>query len=111
MVLSNAGATPDRLVSASSSAARSVEIHQTRVGAGGMMEMQALPGGVTIPARGDAVFAPGGLHLMVVGLNQVLHEGDVVPITLTFEHAGAVEILAMVERPSAAHMQHGGHMH
>jgi copper(I)-binding protein len=101
MRLTNSGSAPDRLVSASSSAARAVEIHETRAGAGGMMSMQALPNGVAIPANGTVTFAPGGLHLMIIGLSGRLREGDSIPITLVFERAGAVEVMGLVERPRA----------
>jgi copper(I)-binding protein len=112
MTLINAGSAADRLISASSPAARSVEIHETRAGTGGMMQMQPRPGGVVIPAHGSAVFAPGGLHLMIMGLSQGLDEGDAFPLTLRFEHAGSIDILAMVQRPHAADpRRRGGHMH
>jgi copper(I)-binding protein len=47
---------------------------------------------------------------MIIGLNQELREGDALPLTLRFEQAGEIEILAMVERPHAARRREG-HMH
>ncbi|MBL8549823.1 MAG: copper chaperone PCu(A)C [Hyphomonadaceae bacterium] len=113
MVLRNSGDAPDRLVSASSPAAARVEIHETRAGAGGMMEMRKLDTGVVVPAGGEVRFAPGGLHLMFIELNRPTPAGGSIPVTLTFERAGAVEVQAVTERPRAAddHGGHGGHAH
>jgi copper(I)-binding protein len=105
LVLRNSGDEPDRLVSASSPAARAVEIHETRAGAGGMMEMRRLEAGVAVPAHGEVMFAPGGLHLMFIELNRALRAGDSIPLTLTFERAGTVEAMAAAERPRATSLE------
>ena len=44
----------------------------------------------TIPAGGTLTMKPGGLHLMLVGLNGPLHAGQRLPLTLRFERAGLV---------------------
>jgi copper(I)-binding protein len=111
MTLLNRGATPDRLVSATSPLAERVEIHETYAAAGGMVGMRALPRGVVIPPNDRAVLSPGGLHLMITGLREPLRQGDALPLTLHFERGGRVDILAAVERASApARDHHGGHM-
>jgi copper(I)-binding protein len=111
MTLLNRGTTPDRLASAASPLAERVELHETYVGAGGMVGMRALPRGVVIPPNGRAVLSPGGLHLMITGLREPLRQGDALPLTLHFERGGRVDILAAVERASApARDHHGGHM-
>ena len=43
--------------------------------------------------------APGGLHLMLMGLKAPLVEGETVPVTLTFANAGTVEIGLSVHAP------------
>jgi copper(I)-binding protein len=110
MTLLNRGAEPDRLISATSPLAERIEIHETRADAAGAVTMRALSGGVAIPAHGRAVLSPGGVHLMITGLREGLRQGDALPLTLGFERAGSIEILAAVERPHAAHGQHSGHM-
>jgi copper(I)-binding protein len=111
MTLLNRGRTPDRLVSAASPLAERVEIHETYVGAGGMVGMRTLSGGLVVPPNGRAVLSPAGLHLMITGLRQPLRQGEALPLTLHFERGGRVEILASVERVSAsAREHHGGHM-
>ena len=54
------------------------------------------------------VLAPGGLHIMLIGLKQKLAPGDSVPLTLVFEHAGEITIEAPV-RGMAGLSGHGGH--
>ncbi|MGZ8364527.1 MAG: copper chaperone PCu(A)C [Caulobacteraceae bacterium] len=89
LTIANAGAKPDRLLSASCACAAKVEAHQTMMH-GGMSMMMAAPA-VAIPARGSVSFTPGGLHLMVTGLKAPLKDGGMQEFTLRFERAGAVK--------------------
>ena len=41
--------------------------------------------------------APGGLHIMMMGLKDKLVEGAKVPLKLTFEKAGSVDVELKVE--------------
>ena len=66
LTIVNGGAKPDKLLSAVCDCARSVEIHISHVMNGMAMMMPSGP--VDIPAGGQASFAPGGRHLMVMGL-------------------------------------------
>ena len=56
------------------------------------MRMREVPDGVLLPAGETVTFEPSGLHLMLVGLNHPLVEGEAFPLTLEFEHAGTIEI-------------------
>ncbi len=106
LTIINAADAPDRLLSASSPDAARVELHEHVRAAGGMMQMRKVQGGVAVPARGQVSFAPGGLHLMIFNPKAPLRDGGYFPITLTFQRAGTVEVVAMVETPSAS-----GHRH
>jgi copper(I)-binding protein len=88
LTIENAGDRPDRLLSASCACARKVEAHLSHVMDGQAMMMPSEA--VDIPAHGKVVFAPGGRHLMVVGLKGVLKDGASQPMQLKFEHAGTV---------------------
>ena len=90
LTIANGGARADRLVSASCTCARSVEIHISHVMNGMAMMMPLAP--VEIPAHGSAVFKPGDLHLMVMGLKAPLKDGSAQQMTLKFEHAGALSV-------------------
>ncbi len=60
-----------------------IEIHRTGM-KGGMAGMERQQG-VTIPARGRVEFAPGGLHLMLMGPKKPLAAGSTATITLHFK--------------------------
>ncbi|MFZ3323018.1 MAG: copper chaperone PCu(A)C [Usitatibacter sp.] len=72
-----------KLVSVSTPAAKSAEIHESQQ-VQGMMHMQAVEA-VPLPAGKRVELKPGGFHLMLVGLARPLGEGDSVPLTLTIE--------------------------
>ena len=88
--LENRGTRPDRLLSAESATAAKIEIHQMSV-QDGIMTMRPLDDGLAIPPDTSVSFAPGGDHIMFVGLNAPFEEGQRIPVALIFEHAGRVE--------------------
>ena len=109
LTIENAGAEADRLVSASSGVAEKTQIHEMAM-QGDVMKMGELADGLEIPAGETVVLAPGGLHIMFIGLKQAFVEGETVAVTLTFEKAGSVEVLLPVEA-AAADAPAGMHMH
>ena len=92
--------TPDRLVSVSSPVAKKAELHTMEM-AGMVMKMRPLAG-LDIPAGQFVTLKPGGEHIMLMGLNGPLREGQSFPLTLTFEKAGAREVTVPVEKAGAA---------
>jgi copper(I)-binding protein len=102
--ITNTGSTPDRLVSASSPAAELVQVHEMKMD-GNVMRMREVEKGLEIPAGGSVTLAPGGFHLMMMGLKGPLKQGASVPVTLVFEKAGRVEVEMTVEAVGASHPQ------
>jgi hypothetical protein len=98
-VVENASPTPDKLIGAASPAAGAVEIHQM-VMDGGVMKMRAMPA-LEVPAGGKLELKPGGYHVMLLDLKQPLKVGDKVPLTLTFQNAGSIDIAVEVEAMGA----------
>jgi protein SCO1/2 len=90
----NSGAA-DTLQSIESPAAERVEIHSAKT-VDGIMQMRELAA-VDIPAAARVRFEPGGLHAMLMELRHPLKEGERVPLTLMFAHAGAVRAEALVQ--------------
>lgn len=84
----NAGPA-DRLLSLSSPVASSVEMHQTLLD-GTVTEMRQVES-VVVPARGKVRFAPGGLHVMLLGLKAPLKQGQHFSLRLKFAHAGEIQ--------------------
>jgi uncharacterized protein YcnI/copper(I)-binding protein len=100
LTITNKGAADDRLVSVSTPAAGTSQIHEMKMD-GDVMKMNELPDGLVIPAGESVALAPGGFHLMFMDLTGPLVEGESVTVTLTFEKAGAVEVQLPVGSPAA----------
>ncbi len=108
MVLRNTGDTPDRLIAAAGDMADVLEIHKHAMD-GGVMRMREVAAGIEIPAGGEIALQPGGYHIMFLGLNRTLAEGEEIALSLTFENAGTVEMTVPVLAFSARHPgAHGG---
>ncbi|MGL6070681.1 copper chaperone PCu(A)C [Craterilacuibacter sp.] len=106
-MLENKGKTADKLIAASTPRAQKAELH-THIHDNGVMRMREVQGGVAVPAGQTIKFAPGGLHVMLLGLNSPLVKGEHFPLTLKFEKAGEVKLDVVVEdgMPAAMPMQH-----
>jgi copper(I)-binding protein len=92
--ISNGSGEPDRLTGASSPASDTAELH-THIEEDGVLKMRPVED-VEIPAKGRVTFKPGGLHVMLLGLKAPLKEGKTVPLSLTFEKSGTIEIEAPI---------------
>tara|TARA_R100001369_G_scaffold14360_6_gene28997 strand:+ start:6515 stop:7048 length:534 start_codon:yes stop_codon:yes gene_type:complete len=109
MVVMNHSGADDRLIGASSDVADKVELHSHRSDDNGIMRMGEIEGGVAIAADEMHAFKRGGDHLMFMGLKEPLVQGAMVPVTLEFENAGAVEVEVMVDqdrKPNHDKMKH-----
>ncbi len=94
--IDNPAAQADTLLSAAGDIAGEVELHLSKPGMDGvmMMEQQA-----SVPVAGNSAvfFAPGGLHVMLIGLNQELLAGESFVLQLQFENRGEVTVTVPVE--------------
>ena len=93
------GAAPARLIAVSSAWAIRVDLHESMSGPGsgrgGMMAMTPLRD-VAIPAKSDVVFAPGGKHGMVCGINPAVRIGETMTFTFTFADGRRIRRIARV---------------
>lgn len=99
--ISNATDQDDRLIAASSPRADRVEIHDM-VMDGPIMRMRPVEA-LSIPAGETVTFAPGGMHLMFMGVVDPFAEGENIPVTLSFERAGDIEATLPVRRSASSH--------
>lgn len=90
MTLVNPTDTPDRLLGAAAEVADTVELH-AHLHEGGVMRMRPVAAIEVHPGE-PAVLAPGGLHIMLIGLRRDLKRGETIRLTLSFEKAGTVEV-------------------
>lgn len=93
----------DTLVGVRSDVAKRVELHES-LQEDGVMKMRAVEG-VLLSEGGAIEMAPGGYHIMLMGLDQPLVAGESVPITLVFESGAELA----VETPVKARGDGGGH--
>jgi copper(I)-binding protein len=100
LTITNHGAADDRLIAVATPVAGTSQIHEMKM-EGDVMKMNELPDGLVIPAGETVALEPGGYHLMFMDLNAPLVEGQSVPVTLTFERAGTVELQLEVGSPAA----------
>jgi periplasmic copper chaperone A len=105
LTVENKGKEADRLLSASSPLTAATQVHEMKMD-GDVMKMAELADGIEIPAGGKVELKPGGYHIMFMGLEKQVKEGEIVKVTLTFEKAGAVEVDLPVQPADAKQMQH-----
>ena len=97
LTIQNRGNRPDRLVGAFFEGAKRVELHESFVDEQGIASMRRVDS-VELPPGGEARLAPGGLHVMLMGLDATLSVGDSVSTVLQFEVSGRVTVSAVVRQ-------------
>lgn len=103
--LADSGPVADTLVSVGSSAARRARLHDDVSSADGSADTMEAVSGITVPAGGRVVLAPGGYHVMLTGLLRSLKPGDTMEMTWTFR-SGAVlhttmPVISREDRPGS----------
>ncbi|WP_019954975.1 copper chaperone PCu(A)C [Yoonia vestfoldensis] len=96
LTITNTGSAADRLLAVRAEFPR-VTLHATQTDAQGVTRMIQVEGIAIAP--GETVrFAPGGMHVMFMGLDgDPFEEGERIPATLVFEHAGEIAFEFWVE--------------
>jgi copper(I)-binding protein len=106
--ITNTGTEPDRLIGGSSPVSKQFEVHEMSMDRG-VMKMRPVGGGLVIEPGKTVTLKPGGLHVMFVGLNKGLKQGEKIPATLEFAKAGKVQVEFLVEGMGATHDSDAGH--
>lgn len=99
MTIANSGAADDRIIAAASPVAAKVELHREFEDKG-IMKMRPLAS-LDVKAKGVTMLAPGGVHLMLTGLKHPLDEGQSFPLSVTFEKAGRIDTMVVIEKAGA----------
>jgi len=105
MSLRNISTEEHALIGAESPAAETVELH-THVEEDGLMRMRRV-GRIVLPAGETTTLAPGGLHVMLIGLKSELTPGQNVELTLIQDDGERLVIQAPVRRLEPMH--HAAH--
>jgi copper(I)-binding protein len=99
MTIKNTGSTDDRLVAVATPVADRAQLH-IEMNDNGIMKMRPLSA-IDVKANSTVTLAPGGMHVMLIGLKQRLKEGQSFPMTLTFEKAGTLHVTVATEKAGA----------
>lgn len=87
MMLQNHTDQDLKLIGVRSDVAKRVELH-THIDKGdGIMQMRQIEGGIAIPAGESHMMKRGGDHVMLMGLNQSLVDGETITVIFEFENA------------------------
>lgn len=113
--IENTGTTDDVLIEAAitDAVASRVELHTMEM-KDGVMSMFEVEGGIELPAGETVTLMPGGLHIMLMGLQQPLVAGESYEVTLTFAQSGQITLDMPVKdlgEIRAAFEVEGGHDH
>lgn len=95
LTITNGTGAADALLSVTTAAASTAEVHETTQSSDGMMGMHPIDR-LEVPAGGTVKLEPGGYHVMLIGLTGDLVAGAKIELTLTFEKAGAITVTAEV---------------
>lgn len=106
MSITNSGERADRLTGATGDIAQRIELHSHTMDEEGVMRMRHVDV-IEVPAGGATALAPGGLHIMLMGLDEPLEEGTSFPLTLSFEGAGDLPVEVTVTDITGPSMEHG----
>ena len=111
LTITNQASDDDLLVSVAVEAAKKVELHNV-ITEGDITKMRKIEGGIAIPAGQTVVLKPGTMHIMLMGLDGKLKDGDKLDLVLTFAKAGELALSAPVGMmDQAASGQHNATAH
>ncbi|MEH6811652.1 MAG: copper chaperone PCu(A)C [Motiliproteus sp.] len=108
MTLKNSNTNEIKLISVQSEIARSTELHTVKQ-ENDTMKMRQVES-ITIPAAGQVELKPGGNHIMLIGLNGAIKEGQEVMLMLNFSDGSMQHLMLPVKNIMATNsMANGEH--
>ena len=91
----NGGSSDDIIVSVNTHLSEKAEIHNTVINSGGSAKMERLEE-VVVPSRDTVSFSPGGMHVMLIGLNKNIKTGEEYQVNINFKNSGNKIVKARV---------------
>lgn len=107
MAITNGTDADVRLLGATTPVTDMVQVHEMVMADDGHPVMQQATEGITIRAGKEQLLMPGGFHVMLMGLTDVLAPGQEVALTLEFSDGTTLEVTA----PVKAFTEEEGHYH
>ncbi|MBL8101898.1 MAG: copper chaperone PCu(A)C [Anaerolineales bacterium] len=105
MLLLNHDAEDDAFVGVSSDVASALELHLSKMGDDGTMQMIPQET-IALPGNGEVELKPGSYHIMMIGLVKDLNVGDEITLTLHFQNHDDITLTVPVKE--AANMGGSG---
>lgn len=106
--VANAGGSEITVVSVTSPAAASAELHETVDDGTGTTAMREKDGGFTVPVGGTLTLEPGGDHIMLMDLTAPILPGDEIELTLGFSDGSQYAFTAPAKDYSGANENYVG---
>lgn len=106
--LANDGDSALRLASVTTDRAGTVELHETVTDGSGGTTMRPRKGGFTIASHGTHRLAPGGDHVMLMGLTGALAPGEQVELVLHLGDGSTRTVTALVKDFTGADEKYAG---
>ena len=104
MTIQNKG-SDDKLIAISSDVSESAELHTSKVDDNGVASMEMVKV-LEIPSGNTVEFKPGGMHIMLIGLNESLVGKESIDLTLDFSEAGEMQIVVPVKKSAGESHHH-----
>lgn len=99
-LLQNHSTAADELTAVTSEVAEATEIHESKM-TGDVMQMQQVMS-LPVPGKASIEFAPGGYHVMLIGLKHDLKPGDEFQLTLQFKTHENITLTVPVQETGAS---------
>jgi len=97
MLIKNSGTASDTLLSGTSPACGSIEVHEMVKKSDGTMGMNLIDKPLEIPAGGEVELKVGGLHIMcIMKKDDLFKVGSMIDLTLVFEKSGEKTVTAEI---------------
>ena len=96
--ITNNSIHPDRLVKVTSGLSKKTELHTMKM-ENDVVKMRKITDGIVIGAMKTINLAPGGDHIMLIGLTAPLNLGEQYQIKLHFERAGKIIVYGKAKLP------------
>ena len=91
VMITNNGASSDRIVDGGAEFAGKLELHEMKM-VDQVVKMRPLANGIELSPGKTVMLKPGGNHIMFMKLDGVLKEGEMRPVMLEFEKAGQLTL-------------------
>lgn len=108
--LNNQSKKDDVLLHLSSDVAAHTELHTIIIEPNGAKKMQPVPH-ANVKSKQQLKMAPGGYHVMLIGLKKPLKEGDQVRVDMIFQQAGKLSVNLPVKMAGEAESGKDAHHH